>query len=230
GGNLVATGSAVWMASMRNPLLEQALRTSFGPHPMAKLKPHGQWNKLELKVKGPWIWASVNGDPTLGSPPRGNPIKNAQEQIAVERGRIGLLALFGTTRYRKIEICELPKSLFNGVDLSDWVVTDKPEHPNPWRAEAGALVASNAQPGAQKDSKAYQWISSKDKYSSYRLTFEFQASHGGLCYLNTVAPSAGMQEECKIPIGDDSFEAFRMSPYTGFFTGVLHPFKMERVA
>src|SRR6185437_9202065 len=197
----------------------------------ANLKPHGQWNQMEVKVRGPWFWVSVNGNPTLGSEKNGIIGSGTLVRSGPSAGRIGLLAMFGTTRYRKVEVYELPKALFNGVDLSGWRVSENPKHPNPWRVEAGELVASNEQRGDDKGKATYYSpIHTKDVYANYRLTFEFQASRGGLCYLG---PRLMFGQGYNIPIMDDSFSFANFldsqSPTT-HFTGAFHPLRLDRKA
>jgi len=74
------------------------------------LKPVGEWNKLELEVRGSALRVVVNGEQVLQTDLR-NFDDQAKRVPGLKRstGRIGLQSWIGSTRFRKIEIKELKK-------------------------------------------------------------------------------------------------------------------------
>ena len=75
----------------------------------AVLKPIGEWNQLELEVRGEMLKASVNGQVVLDIKlDRSGKAMGAQFQgLFADKGRIGLQRHTGLIRYRRIEIKEL---------------------------------------------------------------------------------------------------------------------------
>jgi hypothetical protein len=79
------------------------------PNNPANMKPAGQWNSLEVTVRGETLRARVNGESVLDT--KLDPsAKSGTVVPGLERakGRIGLQRHTGTVRFRKIEIKELP--------------------------------------------------------------------------------------------------------------------------
>jgi len=75
---------------------------------LAQLKEVGEWNKIELELRGSKLRVVVNGDQVLQTD-----LKNYDDQaekvpgLKRSTGRIGLQCWVGSTRFRKIEIKEL---------------------------------------------------------------------------------------------------------------------------
>jgi formylglycine-generating enzyme required for sulfatase activity len=93
------------------------------PNEEALLKPSGEWNLLEMEVRGQTLRASVNGklvlEIELDAFAKGGEIKPG---LSRTKGRIGLLRHTGTVHFRKIEIKELPTTKTEpDKDLAGWV-------------------------------------------------------------------------------------------------------------
>jgi hypothetical protein len=76
----------------------------------ARLKEVGEWNSLEMEVRGSKLRVAVNGEQVLETD-----LKNFDDQaervpgLKRSSGRIGLQSWVGSTRFRMIEIKELKK-------------------------------------------------------------------------------------------------------------------------
>jgi hypothetical protein len=106
------------------------------PDRAADQRPSGEWNRLEIEVKGRTFRASVNGKPVFSTTLAASALLPDGSVPALNRpkGRISLQKHTGTVRFRQIEIKELPAPapgptpepekpfapLFNGKDLTGW--------------------------------------------------------------------------------------------------------------
>jgi hypothetical protein len=75
----------------------------------AFLKPVEQWNTMKIKVHWPRIHVWVNDMQTVNASLESNLIPPYLGRSLPHSGKIGLLNSFGTVRYKKIEIQNLPE-------------------------------------------------------------------------------------------------------------------------
>lgn len=121
------------------------------------VRPAGEWNDIEIRAIGRRIEVILNGRDVLIT--NLNDVNNLgkymeQPGFVRFRGHIGLLGHKpSTVAYRKVEIMEMPNSradneppdgferLFNGIDISDWVVlTADGAEEGHWRVADGTLT------------------------------------------------------------------------------------------
>jgi WD40 repeat protein len=83
------------------------------PHPLADLKPVGEWNRMEIELRGPSLQVAVNGKSVLRAnlqELKASPGSATDVSLNATKGRIGLQAHNTAVRFRNIEIKERPAS------------------------------------------------------------------------------------------------------------------------
>lgn len=68
-----------------------------------------------------------------------------------------------------------PETLFNGRDLTGWVVM----HGGDWKVEAGELVGSHGTNWSTNPEKSGSWLRTKEQYSDFTLELEYAINQGG---------------------------------------------------
>jgi hypothetical protein len=80
------------------------------PSHSAEMQPAGTWNRMEIELKGRSVRVWVNGKETVNATLAASALleDGSLPGLVRSRGRIGFQRLFGTARFRNIEIKELP--------------------------------------------------------------------------------------------------------------------------
>lgn len=178
-----------------------------------KINPAGEWNTSKIVFDNGHVEYWMNGEKTIEfeawTPDWFNRKNSGKWSHAPEYGlsQTGLICLQDhgyPAWFRNIKIKELPKkekapvSLFNGEDLSGWIVygTEK------WYVEDSLLVCESG------PDKAYGYLGTEKYYKDFDLTADFkQLANGnsGIFFRSTVDGTkvAGWQVEVA-PKGNDS--------------------------
>ncbi|MBY0525641.1 MAG: DUF1080 domain-containing protein [Gemmataceae bacterium] len=150
---------------------------------VAPLRPNGEWNKLELELRGQYLKVVVNGEPVLQTN-LNDFLNEAAKYPGLKRssGRIGLQNWgTGPIRFRNVEVKDLSaagfQSLFNGKDLTGFYT---------WLA----APAKGRQPlGKNRDpekvftvrdgmihvtGRVYGYLATEKEYENYHLLVEYQ--------------------------------------------------------
>ncbi len=148
------------------------------PTQPAKLKPVGQWNDMEIEMRGQTLRVTVNGERVQDVDLDAFTDKpTALAALQQPSGRIGLQKHLGDFRFRNIEIKELPpqkggaegfRPLFNGKDLAGWSVDSGPAAR--WKVEDGHIKGTGA------GSTSRGWLLSDKEYENFVLNLEFQVA------------------------------------------------------
>ncbi len=163
-----------------------------------KINPAGQWNNSEIVFDNGHVEYWLNGVKTIEYEAwsddwferrASGKWENAPEYGLAHRGLICLQDHGYPASFRNVKIKELPrkagveKALFNGVDLSGWVVygTEK------FYVEDDCIVVESG------EDKQYGYLATREYYDDFDATFEFnQLSNGnsGFFFRSVVFPPA----------------------------------------
>jgi hypothetical protein len=195
GDDAEGTTGSLWWADGQEPWRRP-------PDILAAYKKAGEWNDMEVEMRGESLRIAVNGRDLQNVVLNKNrPQKNPTTELSRFSGRIGFLKRVGEVHYRNIEIKELASStakegpgpvkkvdsfvpeparpagrgsvpIFNGKDLKGWVVDSGDE--NAWQVKDGELAAIGR---AENDPLAFEkhgYLLTEQNYSDFLLRFQFQ--------------------------------------------------------
>jgi hypothetical protein len=155
------------------------------PDQAAETLPAGEWNRLEIQVKGRTLRARINGKPVLDTTlaPDARLPGGSIPALNRPKGRIGLQRHTGTVRFRSIEIKELLSTetsaeddkdfvpLFNGEDFTGWEGLTEQF----WSIQDEAMVGSTYPDG----SRITTYLCTKRKYRDFELRFQAKLNGRG---------------------------------------------------
>jgi hypothetical protein len=170
-------------ANRANPTLATGtLIGSLGPlltfpaNPANRQKPRGEWNRMELDVRGQSIRVHLNGAELVNGSLDDLIAKGATYPgLKRKSGRIAFQRLRGTVQYREIQIKELKPtdagwiSLFNGKDLSGWYGDQQY-----WMVENSAIVGRST-----PVQTAFAYLTTTDSYQDFELNLQFKLNNSG---------------------------------------------------
>jgi formylglycine-generating enzyme required for sulfatase activity/tRNA A-37 threonylcarbamoyl transferase component Bud32 len=211
------------------------------PDRTAALKPAGQWNDMEIYLRGNVLRVTVNGRQVYSTSLlvfANRP--NAFPALKRAKGRIGFQAHTALVKYRNIRIKELAEedestaapsadevgfvSIFNGQNLQGWTVDSGKQ--SSWQVQDTELVMS----APRSDDSRFGYILSAKDYTDFILRFEFQATDNGDSgvALRAVPGDADPSRQLQINLGNDNAESMKWYPTGGLFYTRSRPETMQQ--
>lgn len=152
---------------------------------IAAVKPRGEWNAVEVTVRGREVRSAINGTTVLQAN-LDHYLDRSKKIPGLTRktGRIGLQNHSGRVRFRNMAIKELHSAaatlptedtfqpLLNGRNSDRWYI----DHGDPfgWAVEGGTIIARGVEPVQNRG-----WLLSRQDYDNFVLRFDFKLSRGG---------------------------------------------------
>ena len=178
-------------------------------------KPIGQWNTFRITMLGDLVTVYLNDKLVVDHVVMENYWESGKPIYPA--GQIELQSHGSTLQFRNIFIRPLPagKPLFNGKDLTDWVIINSA--PDNWSAEDGILKCTG---------KGGGWISTAKEYDNFELSLEFKVPPDGNSgvFLRAPREGDGAYAGMEIQVLDDYAEGYaqlRPSQFTGSIYDVV---------